>query len=112
MCSTTAHGILLLLKIPPVGEKLRWEKFNVNDDDFPLFLRAGCTQKKFFIFTSKTVGVLTSEEEHCFTEMKIHIIPLNEQSLMLALKASMFVSAKEEKEFAFLIRSCRVAFET
>lgn len=103
MCATTAHGILLLLKIPPVGEKLRREKFNVNDDDFSLFLR-GAALKKSFSFSH--LNRWECEQEYCFTEMKIHIIPLNEQSLMSTLKAFMFVSAKEKEEFAYLIRSC------
>jgi hypothetical protein len=41
--------------------------------------------------------VLTSDEEHCFSEMKIHIIPLNEQSLMSALRPFMLLSGDEEE---------------
>lgn len=40
--------------------------------------------------------MLTGVEEHCFSEMKINIIPLNEQSLMSALEPFMFVSGGNE----------------
>jgi hypothetical protein len=100
MCVQPPHDILL------VEDSFAWwrekfsflveEKFNVNDDDFPLFFKgkgARVLGEKFFIIKP----VLTSDEEHCFSEMKIHIIPLNEQSLMSALRPFMLLSGDEEE---------------
>jgi hypothetical protein len=99
MCVQPPHDILL------VEDFFAWwrekfsflveEKFNVNDDDFPLFEGKGARVlgEKFFIIKP----VLTSDEEHCFSEMKIHIIPLNEQSLMSALRPFMLLSGGEEE---------------
>lgn len=81
MCVQPPHGVLWL-KILPGGEKffsgrnLMWMMMI-----FLLFCvekEGKAPSKKVLYFHFKPVGVLTTDEEHCFSEMKIHIIPLNE----------------------------------